>query len=125
MVKDTRLDRAGVSGYNKPKRTPDHPTKSHVVAAKEGSQADKKFWSNREKAEGVGAKIVADRVKDTKLENDYSKSVGKSYKNYDQRESERREVQSYMERGSKETTGRKDYSFFKHAEKDNMKGKKK
>ena len=25
------------SGYNKPKRTPSHPTKSHVVLAKEGS----------------------------------------------------------------------------------------
>ena len=25
------------SGYNKPKRTPNHPTKSHVVLAKEGS----------------------------------------------------------------------------------------
>jgi len=24
------------SGYNKPKRTPDHPTKSHVVLVKEG-----------------------------------------------------------------------------------------
>jgi hypothetical protein len=35
--KDTRLDRAGVSGYNKPKRTPDHPTKSHVVVAKQGN----------------------------------------------------------------------------------------
>jgi hypothetical protein len=30
------LDRVGVSGYNKPKRTPNHPTKSHVVVAKEG-----------------------------------------------------------------------------------------
>jgi hypothetical protein len=36
--KDPRLDRAGVSGYNKPKRTPDHPTKSHVVVAKEGDK---------------------------------------------------------------------------------------
>jgi hypothetical protein len=27
-----------VDGYNKPKRTPNHPTKSHVVVAKEGSQ---------------------------------------------------------------------------------------
>ena len=26
------------SGYNKPKRTPKHPTKSHVVLAKEGSK---------------------------------------------------------------------------------------
>lgn len=32
------LQRIGVSGYNKPKRTPDHPTKSHVVVAKEGDQ---------------------------------------------------------------------------------------
>jgi hypothetical protein len=37
-TKDSRLDRAGVSGYNKPKRTPSHPTKSHVVVAKEGAQ---------------------------------------------------------------------------------------
>ena len=36
MAKDPRLDRAGVSGFNKPKRTPSHPTKSHVVVAKEG-----------------------------------------------------------------------------------------
>jgi len=36
--KDPRLERAGVSGYNKPKRTPNHPTKSHVVVAKEGTQ---------------------------------------------------------------------------------------
>jgi hypothetical protein len=35
-MKDSRLVRAGVSGYNKPKRTPDHPKKSHVVVAKEG-----------------------------------------------------------------------------------------
>ncbi len=37
-TKDSRLTRAGVSGYNKPKRTPDHPTKSHVVVAKDGDQ---------------------------------------------------------------------------------------
>ncbi len=36
--KDARLTRAGVSGYNKPKRTPKHPTKSHVVVAKEGDK---------------------------------------------------------------------------------------
>lgn len=38
MATDSRLTRAGVSGYNKPKRTPDHPTKSHVVVAKEGDK---------------------------------------------------------------------------------------
>jgi hypothetical protein len=36
--KDPRLARAGVSGYNKPKRTPNHPKKSHVVVAKVGEQ---------------------------------------------------------------------------------------
>lgn len=36
--KDSRLKRAGVSGYNKPKRTPGHPTKSHIVVAKEGDK---------------------------------------------------------------------------------------
>jgi hypothetical protein len=36
--KDPRLARAGVSGYNQPKRTPNHPTKSHIVVAKSGGQ---------------------------------------------------------------------------------------
>ena len=36
--KDSRLARVGVSGYNKPKRTPSHKTKSHVVVAKSGDQ---------------------------------------------------------------------------------------
>jgi hypothetical protein len=36
--RDPRLARAGVSGFNKPKRTPNHPKKSHVVVAKVGSQ---------------------------------------------------------------------------------------
>jgi hypothetical protein len=32
------LERMGVAGYNKPKKTPSHPTKSHVVVAKEGDK---------------------------------------------------------------------------------------
>lgn len=32
--KDAALERAGVSGFNKPKRTPNHPSKSHVVVTK-------------------------------------------------------------------------------------------
>jgi hypothetical protein len=34
--KDPRLERVGVDGYNQPKRTPNHPTKSHIVVAKDG-----------------------------------------------------------------------------------------
>ena len=33
-----KLKKYGLSGYNKPKRTPSHPTKSHVVLAKEGDK---------------------------------------------------------------------------------------
>tara|TARA_R110002012_G_C11258878_1_gene567803 strand:+ start:233 stop:523 length:291 start_codon:yes stop_codon:yes gene_type:complete len=36
--RDSRLTRAGVSGYNKPKRTPSHTKKSHVVVAKVGDK---------------------------------------------------------------------------------------
>lgn len=38
MIKDSRLTKVGVSGYNKPKLTPNHPTKSHVVVAKVGDE---------------------------------------------------------------------------------------
>ena len=37
-TKDPRIDKLGVQGYNKPKKTPKHPTKSHVVLAKEGDE---------------------------------------------------------------------------------------
>ena len=37
-MSESLLKRIGVSGYNKPKRTPKHPTKSHVVVAKSGDQ---------------------------------------------------------------------------------------
>jgi hypothetical protein len=36
--RDPRLKRFGLEGFNKPKRTPNHPTKSHVVLAKEGDK---------------------------------------------------------------------------------------
>tara|TARA_R110000787_G_scaffold192170_1_gene303724 strand:+ start:142 stop:420 length:279 start_codon:yes stop_codon:yes gene_type:complete len=38
MAADPRLKRAGVSGFNKPKKTSSHATKSHVVVAKEGTK---------------------------------------------------------------------------------------
>ena len=36
--KDSRLKRARVKGYNKPRRTPGHPKKSHIVVAKVGTK---------------------------------------------------------------------------------------
>jgi len=37
-MRDPRISKLGVSGYNKPKKTPNHPTKSHVVLAKVGDE---------------------------------------------------------------------------------------
>jgi len=37
-MKDPRLKRAGVSGFNKPKRTPNHKSSSHIVVAKDGDK---------------------------------------------------------------------------------------
>jgi hypothetical protein len=36
--KHPALKRAGVSGFSKPKRTPGHPTKSHIVVVKDGDK---------------------------------------------------------------------------------------
>lgn len=38
MAKDARLTKNGLFGFNKAKRTPKHPTKSHVVLAKDGDK---------------------------------------------------------------------------------------
>lgn len=38
MARDPRLKRFGLKGFNKPKRTPKHKTKSHVVLAKVGTR---------------------------------------------------------------------------------------
>ena len=36
--KDPRLTKLGLDMYNQAKRTPNHPTKSHVVVAKDGDK---------------------------------------------------------------------------------------
>jgi len=36
--RDPRLARARVKGFNKPRRTPGHPKKSHIVVAKVGNK---------------------------------------------------------------------------------------
>lgn len=52
--KDSKLASAGVAGYNKPKRTPSHPTKSHVVVAKEGEKV-KTIRFGQQGVSGAGA----------------------------------------------------------------------
>jgi len=53
-MKDSRLTRAGVSGFNQPKRTPGHPTKSHVVVAKTGDTV-KTIRFGQQGVSGAGA----------------------------------------------------------------------
>lgn len=63
--KDPRLERAGVSGYNKPKRTPDHPTKSHIVVAKEGDQVKTiRFGEQGAETAGKPKKGESERMKE-------------------------------------------------------------
>jgi hypothetical protein len=54
MAKDAKLKTVGVSGYNKPKRTPSHPTKSHVVVAKVGDKT-KTIRFGQQGVSGAGA----------------------------------------------------------------------
>ncbi len=61
--KDPRLAKAGVSGYNKPKRTPNHPKKSHVVVAKEGDKV-KTIRFGQQGVSGAGKNPKSDSEKD-------------------------------------------------------------
>jgi len=64
VKRDPRLERAGVSGYNKPKRTPNHPKKSHVVVAKEGDKVKLiRFGEQGAKVAGAPKAGESDRMK--------------------------------------------------------------
>jgi len=62
--KDPRLKAAGVEGYNKPKRTPSHPEKSHIVVAKDGNQVKTiRFGQQGVTTAGAPKKGESDRQK--------------------------------------------------------------
>jgi len=62
--KDSRLKRAGVSGYNKPKRTPSHRKKSHIVVAKVGSKIKTiRFGQQGAKTAGKPKKGESERMR--------------------------------------------------------------
>ena len=63
-MKDPRLKKIGVSGFNKPKRTPGHPTKSHVVVAKQGDQIKTiRFGQQGVKGAGSNPKTAKDKAR--------------------------------------------------------------
>ena len=62
MTDKSLLKRIGVSGYNKPKRTPSHPTKSHVVVAKSGDQV-KTIRFGQQGVSGAGSNPTTEKQK--------------------------------------------------------------
>jgi hypothetical protein len=64
MAKDPRIKKLGVSGYNKPKRTPSHPTKSHVVLAKSGDEVKTiRFGQQGVKGAGSNPKTASEKAR--------------------------------------------------------------
>ena len=75
---DPRLKRAGVSGYNKPKRTPSHPTKSHVVVAKEGDQIKTiRFGQQNVKGAGKNPKTAKEKARKSSFKARHAKNIAK------------------------------------------------
>ena len=59
-----RIKKLGVSGYNKPKRTPNHPKKSHVVLAKVGDKVKTiRFGQQGVKGAGKNPKTAAQKAR--------------------------------------------------------------
>ena len=76
--KDPRLARAGVSGYNKPKRTPSHPTKSHVVVAKEGDTIKTiRYGQQGVKGAGSAPKTDAEKARRKSFKARHAKNISK------------------------------------------------
>ena len=75
---DPRLKRAGVSGYNKPKRTPNHPTKSHVVVAKEGDRVKTiRFGQQGVSGAGKKPKTAAQKARRKSFKARHAKNIAK------------------------------------------------
>jgi hypothetical protein len=77
-AKDPRLARVGVSGYNKPKRTPNHPTKSHVVVAKEGSQVKTiRFGQQGVSGAGKNPKTASEKARRASFKARHAKNISR------------------------------------------------
>tara|TARA_R100000734_G_scaffold2591_1_gene2597 strand:- start:61 stop:339 length:279 start_codon:yes stop_codon:yes gene_type:complete len=78
VSKDPRLKRAGVSGFNKPKRTPGHPTKSHVVVAKSGDEIKTiRFGQQGVSGAGKNPKSAKDKARRKSFKARHSKNIAK------------------------------------------------
>jgi len=78
MAKDPRLSRIGVDGYNKPKRTPSHPTKSHVVVAKSGDQVKTiRFGQQGVSGAGKNPKTASEKARKKSFKARHASNIAK------------------------------------------------
>jgi hypothetical protein len=78
IKKDSRLARAGVSGFNKPKRTPSHPKKSHVVVAKSGDQVKTiRFGQQGVSGAGANPSTPAEKARQKSFKARHGKNISK------------------------------------------------
>lgn len=75
---DSRLKKVGVSGYNKPKRTPTHKTKSHVVVAKSGDQIKTiRFGQQGVSGAGKNPKSASEKARRKSFKARHGKNIAK------------------------------------------------
>lgn len=78
MKKDSRLEKVGVSGYNKPKATPSHPTKSHVVVAKEGDKVKTiRFGQQGVSGAGSAPKTASEKARQKSFKARHASNIAK------------------------------------------------
>jgi|TARA_R110002074_G_scaffold278677_1_gene450122 hypothetical protein len=76
--KSSRLKRVGVSGYNKPKRTPNHRTKSHVVVAKVGNKTKTiRFGQQGVRGAGKSPKTAAQKRRRASFKARHAKNIAR------------------------------------------------
>ncbi len=78
-MSDSRLKNAGVSGYNKPKRTPKHKTKSHVVVAKceDGSIKTIRFGQQGVSGAGKNPSSASEKARRKSFKARHAKNIKK------------------------------------------------
>ena len=76
--KDSRLKKVGVSGYNKPKKTPSHPTKSHVVVAKVGDKVKTiRFGQQNVKGAGKNPTTASEKARKKSFKARHASNIAK------------------------------------------------
>ena len=78
VKKSSKLKKVGVSGYNKPKRTPKHPKKSHVVVAKVGKKTKTiRFGQQGVRGAGKSPKSTAQKKRRASFKARHAKNIAK------------------------------------------------